>query len=125
MATVATGVVTTTDKRIFGTDKFPTWESVTVFTLISGDTTGTATIPIYGLLQTIIVKVSNMAGAAVTPDVSLTDNGDNTIWAVTGLAESTSYKYSVSEPLVTEVNLVLAFEDPVGAGTITVTLRGV
>ena len=118
--------VTTTDDRIFGTDKFPTWESVIVFTLISGDTTGTATIPIYGLLQTIIVKVSDMHGAVVTPNVSLTDNGDNTIWAVTALAESTTYMYSVSEPLVKEVNIVLAFEDPgASGGTITVTLRGV
>ena len=126
MATVATGVVTTTDDRIFGTDKFPTWESVIVFTLISGDTTGTATVSITGLLQKIIVKVSNFPDAVVTPNVSLTDNGDNTIWAVTALAESTTYMYSVSEPLVKEVNIVLAFEDPgASGGTITVTLRGV
>ncbi len=118
--------VTTTDDRIFGTDKFPTWESVIVFTLISGDTTGTATVSITGLLQKIIVKVSNFPDAVVTPNVSLTDNGDNTIWAVTALAESTTYMYSVSEPLVKEVNIVLAFEDPgASGGTITVTLRGV
>ena len=118
--------VTTTDDRIFGTDKFPTWESVIVFTLISGDTTGTATVSITGLLQKIIVKVSNFPDAVVTPNVSLTDNGDNTIWAVTALAESTTYMYSACEPLVKEVNIVLAFEDPgASGGTITVTLRGV
>ena len=125
--TAAAGVVTITDAGYpeLVNPAVACWEKVITFTLISGDTTGAATVPVTGLLQKIIVKVSNMGGAVVTPNVSLTDNGDNTIWAVTGLAESTSYMYSVNEPLVKEVNLVLAFEDPVGAGTITVTLRGV
>jgi hypothetical protein len=125
--TAAAGVVTVTEtpETITRLNRYTCWERVVTFTLVSGDTTGAATVPINGLLQKIIIKVSNMTGAVVTPDVSLTDNGDNTIWAVTGLAESTTYAYSVNEPLVNEVNLVLAFEDPVGAGTITVTLRGV
>ncbi len=125
MATVSTGVTTLVDNRPKGTDRFPTWETVTVFSLISGDETGAAAIPINGLLQKIIVKLSNMESAEGTTDVSLTDNGDNTIWSVTDLPESVTYTYSVSEPLNQEVNIVLGFTNPAATATVTVTLRGV
>jgi len=126
--TAAAGVVTTTDAGYpeLVNPAVACWEKVITFTCVDNDTTGAATVQVTGLLQKIIVKVSNFPDAAVTPNVSLTDNGDNTIWAVTGLVESTTYMYSVSEPLVKEVNVVLAFEDPgASGGTITVTLRGV
>jgi len=126
--TVAAGTytVTETPEVLTHLRRYTVWERVVTFAIVDDDTTGTATIPINGILQKIIVKVSNFADAAVTPDFSLTDNGDNTIFSVTTLAESTTYVYNVHEPLVNEVNLVLAFEDPgAGGGTITVTLRGV
>ena len=122
----STGVVSTTvDKRSGTQNNFQVWERITVFTLISGDTTGAATIPINGLLQKIIVKLTDMAGAEGTTDVSLTDSGDNTIWSVVNLAESATYLYSVNEPIAHELNIILGHDDPAAAATVTVTLRGI
>ncbi len=123
--TASTGAITGFDRRSDTLDRFTTWERVTVFSLISGDTTGAATIVLNGLLQKIVVTLSDMASAEGTTDVSLTDNGDNTIFAVTNLAESSTHTYNVSEPLVREVNIILGFTNPAAPATVTVTLRGV
>ena len=123
--TASTGAVVTFDRRSDTLERFTAWERVVTFSIISGDTTGLATIPINGLLQKIIVTLPDMASAEGTTDVSLTDNGDNTIFSVTDLAESTTYTYSVSEPLVREVNVILGFTNPATSVTVTVTLRGV
>ncbi len=124
--TDSAGVITDRDNRKTGHGgNREIWEKVTVFSIISGDTTGSATIPINGLLQKIIVKLSDMASAEGTTDVSLTDNGDNVIWSVTNLAESTTYLYSVNEPITSEVNIILGFTNPASSVTATVTLRGI
>ncbi len=124
--TVSAGAITTTiDKRSGTLNNFQIWEKVTVFSLVSGNTTGAATIPINGLLQKIIIKLTDMEGAEGTTDVSLTDNGNNTVFSVTDLAESATYVYSVSEPFASEINIVLAFDNPTAAATVTVTLRGI
>ncbi len=125
MATVSTGALVSFDRRSDTLERFTAWEKVVTFSLISGDTTGLATIPINGLLQKIIVKLSDMENAEGTTDVSLTDNGDNTIFSVTNLAESATYPYSVSEPLACEVNVILGFTNPAATATVVVTLRGV
>ena len=124
--TAATGAITVTEtpETITRLNRYTVWERVVVFSLISGDTTVAAVVPINGLLQKVIVTLTDMAGAEGTTDVSLTDNGDNTIFSVTDLAESATYVYSVSEPLVNEVNVVLAFDNPAATATVTVTLRG-
>ena len=122
---VSTGVLVSYDRRTDTLDKHPVWERVVTFSLVSGDITGLTTIVMNGLLQKIIVKLSNMEGAEGTTDVSLTDDGDNTIWSVTNLAESATYTYSVIEPLAREVNVLLVFDNPNAAATVTVTLRGI
>lgn len=124
--TVSTGALSTTiDKRSGTLNNFQVWEKITVFSLISGDTTGAATIPINGLLQKIIIKLTDMESAEGTTDVSLTDNGNNTFFSVTDLAESATYFYNVNEPIASEINIVLGFDDPTAAATVTVTLRGI
>ncbi len=120
-----TGVVVSYDRRSDTLERYTVWEKVVTFSLESGDTTGLATIPINGLLQKIIVTVPNMSSGANTLDVSLTDNGDKTIWSVTNLGDSVTYPYSVSEPLAREVNVILGFTNPAAAATVVVTLRGV
>ena len=124
--TDSAGATTSKDNREsgHGADR-DIWEKITVFSIISGDTTGSATIPINGLLQKIIITLSDMASAEGTTDVSLTDNGDNTIWSVVNLAESATYLYSVNEPIASEVNIVLGFTNPASSVTATVTLRGI
>ncbi|MGR3292495.1 MAG: hypothetical protein ACUZ9M_00600 [Candidatus Scalindua sp.] len=121
----STGVLVSYDRRTDTLDRHPVWEKVVIFSLVSGDITGLTTIQMNGLLQKIIVKLSDMEGAGGTTDVSLTDDGDNTIWSVTNLAESATYSYSVSEPLAREVNVILGFTDPAATATVTVTLRGI
>lgn len=125
MTASAGSTTTTIDKRSGTLNNFQVWEKITVFSLVSGDTTGAATIAVNGLLQKIIIKLTDMQGAEGTTDVSLTDNGDNTIFSVTDLAESATYPYSVNEPIATEVNIVLGFDNPTAAATVTVTLRGI
>ncbi len=95
------------------------------FAIVSGDTTGVATVGINGLLQKIIVKISDFTTGDGSVDVSLTDHGDNTIFSVSNLADPATHVYTVSEPLVNEVNVILGFTNPTASETVTVTLRGV
>ncbi len=125
MTESAGSTTTTIDKRSGTLNNLQVWEKITVFSIVSGDTTGAATISLNGLLQKIIIKLTDMASAEGTTDVSLTDNGDNTIFSVTNLAESTTFLFSVSEPIATEVNIILGFTNPAASVTVTVTLRGI
>ncbi len=105
----------------------PIWEQVATFIFASGDTGEVKQkVPINGLLQKIIIKRSGASGASVTASVAIDDNGDNEIFTVTGLAESGTTPYSVTEPLagVTDVG-VTPSTDPLSAYTVTVTLRGI
>lgn len=104
----------------------PVWEQVIVFSFVSGDTAELKqAIPINGILQKIIAKCSG-AGAVVTATVAIDDNGDNEIFEVASLAESTTYTYNVSEPLTGIIDIgVLPSTDPTSAYSVTVTLRGI
>ena len=124
--TVSTGAVTTTiDKRSGTLNNFQIWEKVTVFSIISGNTTGTATIPINGLLQKIIVKITDFTTGDGSVDVTLKDNGDNTIFTVSNLADPATHVFSVNEPVASEINIALSFTNPTADETVTVTLRGI
>ena len=123
--TESAGTTVSFDRRSDTLERYTAWEKVVTFAIVSGDTTGLATISINGLLQKIIVTITDFTTGDGTVDVSLTDNGDNTIWSVTNLADPATYTYSVSEPLVREVNVILGFTDPQAGETVTVTLRGV
>ena len=124
--TASAGTTTTTlDKRSGTLNRFQVWEKITVFSIISGDTTGAATIPLNGIIQKVIVTLTDMQSAEGTTDVSLTDNGDNTIFSVTDLAESQTVVYTVNEPIASEVNIILGFTNPAASVTVTVTLRGI
>lgn len=105
----------------------PVWERTITYTFASGDTTEVKyALPMNGILQKIIVKCSGATGAVVTTTVAIDDNGDNEIWTVAALAESTTYTYSVSEPIAGVMDIgVLPSTDPLSAYTVTVTLRGI
>ena len=120
-----TGVPVSTRAKVNRTRTEDVWEIITTFTTISGDITCAAAIPLNGILQKIIVTLPDMALAEDTTDVSLTDNGDNTIWSVTNLVQSATYAYSVNEPFAREVNIVLGFTDPQTEVIPIVTLRGI
>lgn len=120
-----TGVVVSYDRRSDTLDRYTVWEKVVTFSIVSGDTTGLAVIPINGLLQKIIVTITDFTTGDGTVDVSLTDNNDKTIWSVTDLPDPATYNYNVSEPLVREVNVILGFTNPTDSQTVTVILRGI
>ncbi len=122
----STGITTTTVDRRSGTlNNLQVWEMVTVFSIISGDTTGAAAIALNGIIRTVVVTITDFTTGDGTVDVSLTDNGDNTIFAVTNLADPATYVYSIDEAIASEVNIVLGFTDPTANETVTVTLRGI
>ena len=123
--TASTGTYASTKAKVNNTPNEDVWEIITTFTLISGDTTGAAAIPLNGIIRDVVVTLTDMEGAEGTTDVSLTDNGDNTIFTLTDLAESATYVYAVDLSISEEVNIVLGFTDPAAAATVTVTLRGI
>lgn len=105
----------------------PVWERIITYTFASGDTTEVKyALPMNGILQKIVVKCSGASGAAVTATIVIDDNADNEIWTVAALAESTTYTYSVSEPLTGAIDIgVLPSTDPLSAYTVTIYLRGI
>ena len=127
--TASVGTIVSTDQRTDTLSQHPVWEKIVTFAIISGDTTGAATVAINGILQKIIVTISDFTTGDGTVDVILTDGGDNVIFTVSNLSDPAAvtapHMYSVSEPLAGEVNVALTFTDPTAAETVTVTLRGV
>jgi hypothetical protein len=107
------------------------WETISVFTFASGDTAEVKeNLPVIrksmGILQKIIVKCSGASGASVTATVAIDDNSDNEIFSVDSLAESTTFKYNVSEPIAGVMDIgVTPSTDPLSAYTVTVYLRGI
>ncbi len=122
----STGVTTTTiDKRSGTLNNLQVWEKVTVFSIVSGNTTGAAAILLNGIIRTVVVTITDFTTGDGSVDVSLTDNGDNTIFSVTNLADPATYVYSIVEAIASEVNIVLGFTNPQANETVTVTLRGI
>ncbi len=117
---------TSYDERV-GREKNPIWKEVLTFTFASGDSAEEKlAVVLHGFLRKIIVKCSGASGASVTATVAIDDSGDNEIFNKDSLAESTTYKYDVDEPLTGEIDIgVLPSTDPLSAYTVTVTLRGV
>ena len=105
----------------------PVWERVITFTFALGDTAEVKqAVPVAGILQKIIVKCGGADSANPTATVAIDDNADNEIWTVAALAESTTYTYSVSEPLVGVMDVgVTPSTNPLSAYIVTVYLRGV
>ena len=127
--TASTGAVTVTQtpEAITRLNRYTAWERVITFSAVTADETGAATVPINGLLQKIIYKRPNLANNDLTSTLVLTDNGDNQIFTSgSGLAENATSVFSVSEPLVQEVNIAITWNEAVGSsGTFVVSLRGV
>jgi len=103
------------------------WEIETEFVFASGDTAEVKeAIGVNGVIQTIIAKCSAASGAVVTATVAIDDDGDNEIFSVAALAESTTYKYNVHEPVAGIIDVgVLPSTNPLSDYTVTVTLRGI
>jgi len=102
------------------------WEKVITATFDADDTTDVSiTIPTNGRLTHVTLKVPNTTNA-ITTQLKINDNGDNTIFDTGEVAENASYNYSLSEDLSGNIDVVIGVSGAVGAtGSIIVaTLRG-
>lgn len=127
MATIATGTVVTLDRRSDTQDHHPVWEKIITYAVVSGDTTGTITLPIDGILQKVIYKRPDTANNNLTSQLTIADAADNTIFDTgSGLAESLTSFYNTSEPLVGACDVLITFNEDVGVtASFIVTLRGI
>ena len=126
--TAAAGTITTnTTEAIQNSDDIhDVWKIAVTFNLVSGDTTGTATVPLNGIMRQVVAKLSDMADAEGTTDVVLSNDDDDTIFTATDLAESLSHVFAVDDAYSSECNIALAFDDPGAAGaTVVITFRGI
>ena len=107
----------------------PVWERIITYTLTttSGSDEIKFALPMNGILQKIICKVGAAAGITGTLTLAIDDNGDNEIFSVSSLAESSTNVYNVSEPLTGQIDIgVNPSDDPTsGTWVIVVTLRGI
>lgn len=121
-----TGTVVTVNKRE-SLGRFPVWQHTITYAVVSGDTTATITLPINGILQKIIYKRPNTTNDNLTSQLTIADEGDNTIFSGAATeAENATSTYNLSEPLVGDCDVLATFNEDVGVtATFTVTLRGV
>ncbi len=125
--TAATGTEDLFDRRSGTHNNFQVWQKILTFAVVSGDTTGTITIPIDGILQKIIYKRPDTSNNDLTSTLTIADGGDNTIFTSgAGLAENATSFFNVSEPLVGACDVLITFnENVLVTATFTVTLRGI
>lgn len=125
--TVAAGTSTTFDRRSDTLNRYPVWEKVITFGVVSGNDTATIAEPITGVLQKVIYKRPNTTNNNLTSQLTIADDGDNNIFSgVSAEAESLTSTYNLSEPLTGICDVLITFNEDVGVtATFTVTLRGV
>ena len=105
----------------------PVWEYVLKGLWDADDTAdGEIELTINGILQKVILTVPDTANA-VTGQVVITDNGDNTIFDSGEKAEAVTYAFSVNEPLcgTTTVTIGISAASGTAATNVVVTLRGI
>lgn len=129
-----TGVLTTAssvDRRNQEPNAMPVWEMVLTYTVEAGGgaTELTVDLPINGILQKIVADSNAAGGISGTFNLAIDDEGDQEIFAVTGLIEDTAYKYNVWEPVAGTINVGVNPSDDPTTGeddwVITIVLRGI
>ena len=125
-ASVLTSMV---DDRLLEPLLRPVWEFVVTDTRDEDDTGDTTqAIIINGLLRKVILKAPDTTNA-ITSQVVIKDNGDNTIFDSGEQAENATYTFNVDEPLSGTIDVVIGVSGAIGGSSISsdivVTLRGV
>jgi len=108
----------------------PVWEQVITYTYDADDAGAvTESIPINGILMKVILTLPDTTTDTTTEQLTIKDNGDNTIFD-TGEkteGEGVTYTYDLSEPISGTIDVTL--EPSAASGdavtTKTVTLRGI
>ncbi len=115
------------DPRNDTLNRHPVWEYVLNGLWDADDTAdGTHNIHINGILKKIILKVPDTSNA-VTGQVVIKDNGDNTIFDSGEKSENATYSFSVHEPLSGTTDVVVGISAASGTAetNVVVTLRGI
>jgi hypothetical protein len=103
------------------------WEKVITANFDADDTTDvTLALPLNGILRHVTIAVPDTTNA-ITTQLQINDNGNNTVFDTGELAENATYNYSIDEPLTGTVDFVVGVSGAVGASLseIVVTIRGV
>lgn len=109
------GVVVTYDKRARQPYEKPVWKKTVTFSVVSGDTTGTATVLINGLIQKVVYEVPDTTNNDLTSQLVISDSGGNAIvTSAAAVVENTKTKFLLSEPESTQLTLAITFSEDVG-----------
>jgi hypothetical protein len=103
------------------------WEKVITANFDADDTTDvTLALPLNGILRHVTIAVPDTTNA-ITTQLQINDNGNNTVFDTGELAENVTYNYSVDEPLTGIVDFVVGVSGAVGVSLseIVVTIRGI
>ena len=104
------------------------WEKVITATFDADDTTDvTLALPSFnGTLRHVTLEVPNTTNA-ITTQLEIQDNGDNVIFDTGEVAENDTYNYSIDEPLLGTIDVIIGVSGAVGAtgSVIVATLRGI
>ena len=103
------------------------WEKVITATYDDDDATDvTLALRLNGTIRHITLAVPNTTNA-ITTQLQINDNGNNTIFDTGEVAENATYNYSVDEPLSGTIDVVIGVSGEVGEGgsVIVATLRGI
>ena len=103
------------------------WERVITANFDADDTTDvTLAIPLNGIVRSVVVVVPNTTNA-ITTQLQINDNGDNTVFDTGELAENDTYVFATDLPLAGTIDIVIGVSGAVGASLseIVATLRGI
>ena len=105
----------------------PVWERI-ITASHDADDTGDVTqaLNLNGLLRKIVFTVPNYTNA-ITGQLVIKDNGDNTIFDSGEKAKNATYTFSLDEPLSGTIDIVMGVSGAAGGsgGDMVATLRGV
>lgn len=105
----------------------PNWMHRVKFSVVSGDTTAAATIPINGTLRHISYETPNTSNDNLTSEMAISDStGNERFTTGAGIAESATPDYAVDEAFAKEIAIAITFNEDVGVSAdFFVTLWGV
>jgi len=106
----------------------PVWERVITFTYDADDTLAkTEALPINCILLKVILEIPLTTTTGTTEQLLILDNGDNTIFDSTEVAENATHVFDVYEPLTGTIDIILEPSTFSGDDVTekVVTLRGI
>ena len=120
-------LTSSTRAKVNTTPNEDVWEMVVTANFDADDTTDvTLAIPFNGIVRNIVLAVPNTTNA-ITTQLQINDNGDNTVFDTGEVAENATYTYATDLALSGTIDVVIGVSGAVGASLseIVATLRGI